>query len=115
MVIEAKRLMIEGKWCKEYVDAGMARFVDATYAAAENVALMIGYVQQSNSDGLRERVNRYVAAHPLMGAPHKLNDQPKHGNARWLHSLHQRHTRGPINLRHLWIILPESPGLPGSG
>jgi len=109
VIVEAKRLASTGEWCKNYVNEGMARFVDMTYAAADKFAMMVGYVQQPSVDGLRDRVNKYVLKHELMGPSHVLNDEENRRHSHWLASVHQRKTGGPIALHHLWIVLPPCP------
>lgn len=106
LILEAKRLASSGPWCKEYVHNGIARFVNATYAATESLAMMIGYVQQPAAAGLRDRVNHYVLSHVSMGLGHELTDVKIDADRAWLASSHQRPSSGPIQLRHLWIVLP---------
>lgn len=104
--IEAKRLTDTGDWARKYVYDGMARFVSSAYAAEENVGMMVGYVQQPATDGLRARVNAYVANHQLMGPGNELSEHLARRHAVHLESAHTRAAGPPIQLNHLWVTLP---------
>ncbi len=101
--VECKRLQAHGAWCRDYVQKGMARFVDSVYGAGSPLGVMVGYVQQPAPDGLLGAVNGYVETHPSMGSDHRLvATQPAPFGLRH-RSHHPRNPDIPIELSHIWV------------
>lgn len=106
VLLEAKRLTDTATLCRAYVHDGMARFVSSTYGANENWGMMVGYVQEQTTAGLRPRVNGYVNTHKLMGVGHELGPETTSPNSEWLSSSHDRASGLTIRLDHVWVLLP---------
>ncbi|MGW9111841.1 hypothetical protein [Microbacterium sp. NPDC055683] len=106
VLLEAKRLTDTAQHCRAYVDDGMARFVSSAYGAAEGWGVMVGYVQQPTTAGIEPRVNGFVKAHSLMGTGHELVPQSTNVHSEKLRSSHVRTSGKPINLDHVWVVLP---------
>lgn len=106
VLLEAKRLTDTASLGRAYVYDGMARFVSSTYGADESWGMMVGYVQEPTTAGLRPRINGYVNTHKLMGAGHELVHEKTDANSEWLASSHDRLSGLNIRLDHVWIVLP---------
>lgn len=85
----------------------MARFVISTYGAHESWGMMVGYIQEQTTAGLRSRVNGYVSSHELMGLGHELVSETTNSNSDWLSSSHDRESDLTIRLDHVWVVLPR--------
>lgn len=105
VAVEAKRLVAGGSWPRKYVHDGMARFASSSYGAGEQIGLMVGYVQDSSTDGILPAVNARIETHPLMGSGHQLNDERSTRHGTWYQSNHVRPKDVSIRLLHLWVVL----------
>lgn len=103
--IECKRLRSHGKWCRDYVNKGMERFVSTAYGAGAPLGVMVGYVQQVTTDGLVDAVNGFVATHTLMGHEHRLGKTRTEYFGLTHESTHHRAADLTIDLKHVWIQL----------
>ncbi len=115
--IECKRLPTPGREEREYLftdqgsTGGVERFKQGHHASRNELAAIIGYVQDDDIDTWHSRVNGWVrdlvkAAEPLWSADDLLSKKSHdlvQGVAE-LASVHARHRQlAPIRLRHLWI------------
>lgn len=110
--IECKRLQTGGTWCRYYVNKGIARFVDSSYAARSPLGVMVGYVQQVSADGLLDSVNSFVATHPLMGNGHQLSQTQAEAFGLSHRSHHPREADSTIDLTHIWVQLEPRASSP---
>lgn len=105
VLLESKRLTDTAAHCRAYVNDGIARFVSGRYGAAEDWGMMIGYVQESSTSGIRPRINGFVNAHTMMGPGHELIPETAGAHSERLRSSHARAGEAPIRLDHVWVVL----------
>lgn len=105
---ECKRLAETGVLPGRYVNEGMVRFVDGSYANRDRQGRMVGYVQHGDPVKIVTKINNAVGKHPLMGAGHELQAAPGLGSlqANYESSHVRKNALSPFQLRHHLIEVP---------
>jgi len=109
LYIEAKRLYAAGK--KNYVESGIGRFKREEHGKQDDIAIMLGYMQEKTFSYWENKVNLWIGE--------LINDQSQ--NPKWesqdkltivkisdvanYKSSHSRVEKKPIILYHFWINL----------
>jgi hypothetical protein len=109
LFIEAKRLYQGAR--KDYVSSGIARFKKEDHGKEDNVAAMLGYVQDNDFDHWHDKVNSWIddlrndsSRNPEWKDQDKLTAVNIADIAEFT-SRHSRIQEKPITLYHFWINL----------
>jgi hypothetical protein len=109
LYIEAKRLYSGAK--KDYVSSGIARFKNEGHGKKDDIAVMLGYVQEYDFDHWHSKVNSWIDdlipdtdQNPRWENQDKLTAVNISDIAEYT-SKHSRIQKKPIKLHHFWINL----------
>jgi hypothetical protein len=111
-VIEAKRL--HSRNSNDYVRTGIGRFKKEEHGKQDNIAAMLGYVQENNFDHWYNKVNSWINAlipdekeNPRWAADEQISKIQITEIGEYI-SKHSRITENPIILYHFWLNFCDS-------